>query len=123
MITANDVKEKLTTFLGEEVNKISDSNPMIAFFRPIIDRIINGNIDKLDNTLSLLADDKGHIDVHNILKEMINSLMNTKPFTMNIGLFGDLEIGNGIVKMEVPFTDKCITLNSDDIVRFRRMFM
>lgn len=123
MITAKDVKEKLTTFLGEEVTKISNSNPMIAFFKPIIDRIINGNINKLDDMLKLLENDKGHIDVTHILSEMTNSLMTTQPFTLDVGLFGNIEIGNGIVKMDVPFTDKSITLNSDDITRFRRMFL
>lgn len=123
MITAQDVKEKLSMFLNKEVNKIADTNTMIAFFKPIIDRIINGNIDKLDNMLALLANEDGHIDVPNILNEMISSLMNTKPFTLDTGLFGDISIGDGLIKIEVPFTSKQITLNSDDVMKFRQMFL
>lgn len=123
MITAQDVKEKLSMFLDKEVNKIANTNTMIAFFKPIIDRIINGNIDKLDNMLALLANEDGHIDVPNILNEMISSLMNTKPFTLDTGLFGDISIGDGLIKIEVPFTSKQITLNSDDVMKFRQMFL
>ena len=123
MITAQDVKEKLSMFLDKEVNKIASTNTMIAFFKPIIDRIINGNIDKLDNMLALLANEDGHIDVPNILNEMISSLMNTKPFTLDTGLFGDAVIGDGLIKIEVPFTSKQITLNSDDVMKFRQMFL
>lgn len=123
MITAQDVKEKLSMFLDKEVNKIANTNTMIAFFKPIIDRIINGNIDKLDNMLALLANEDGHIDVPNILNEMISSLMNTKPFTLDAGLFGDIVIGDGLIKIEVPFTSKYITLNSDDVMKFRQMFL
>lgn len=123
MITAQIVKEKLSMFLDKEVNKIANTNTTIAFFKPIIDRIINGNIDKLDNMLALLANEDGHIDIPNILNEMISSLMNTKPFTLDTGLFGDIVIGDGLIKIEVPFTSKYITLNSDDIMKFRQMFL
>lgn len=122
MITAKDVKEKLHIFLTEEINQLSNNTPLIAFFKPIIDRIINSNLDRLDNMLELLANDKGHIDVKGILTEMTTSLINSNPFKLDTGL-GDITIGNGLVKMDVPFTGKSITLNTDDIARFRQMFV
>ena len=123
MTTIDNIKNKFSDFLQMEINKISGNHPMIAFVKPVIERIIKGNIDKLDDILHLLADEKGHVDITGILGEMTNSLMTTKPFVTDLGALGELEIGNGTIKMAIPLTNKSIVLNSDDVTRFRQMFL
>ena len=47
--------------------------------------------------------------------------METRPFVIDTGLLGDVEIGNGQIKLKVPMIDKTISLTMQDINKFRQM--
>jgi hypothetical protein len=49
--------------------------------------------------LDLISDDDGNIDVETIITEMAESVMDTKPFTVNTEFLGNIEIGGGIIKL------------------------
>lgn len=42
-------------------------------------------------------------------------------FLIDTGVLGDVEIGNGQIKLKVPMIDKTISLTMQDINKFRQM--
>lgn len=109
------VVDKARDYVINQVNILAKTNPLISFTKPLIVRIIDNNIDKVNKTLSLLADKDGNIDVESLMTEMIESVMNTKPFNIHTSFIGDINIGDGRIILSMPFTDKNIVFNQSDL--------
>lgn len=115
--------EKLKIFLTKQINNLAMTNPMISFSKPLILRIINNNIYKVSNFLSMVADENGNIDVQTLIPEMIQSVMTTQPFTFDTGFLGELEIGGGFIKMNIPMTKNQIVFGRNDLDMLREIFL
>ena len=115
--------EILKIFLNKQINSLAMTNPLISFSKPLITRIVNNKIDQADGFLSMLADSKGEIDVQSLIPEMIQSVMNTRPFTYHTEFLGDLEIGGGFIKMNIPMTNNQIVLGKADLDTLRDLFI
>ena len=114
--------EKLKLFLTRQVNSLAMTNPIIGFSKPIITRVINNNIHKANGFLSMLADENGEIDVQSLIPEMIQSVMTTRPFVYHTEFLGDLEIGGGFIKMNIPLTNNQIVLGKTDLDTLKELF-
>lgn len=115
MMEVSKVISKVREYVINQVNILAKTNPLIGFTKPLIVRIIDNNIDKADKTLSLLADKNGNIDIENIVSEMIESVMNTKPFDIHTSFMGDINIGDGRIILNIPFIDKNLVFNQSDL--------
>ncbi|MEE1476282.1 hypothetical protein [Fusobacterium sp.] len=73
--------------------------------------------------LDLIADKDGNIDIENILTEMMENLMTTNPFTFKTSFVGDIEIGGGEIKFNLPLTNKRLVLNMTDLETFKEMLI
>ena len=111
--------DKLISSLGgyliKQVEGIASTNPLIAFAKPIIVRIINNKISTITPFLDMLKDGQGNIDISGILTDMTTSVMDSKSFNINVPIIGDITIGNGHIKLPIPYTDQVIVLNRQDI--------
>ena len=114
--------EKLKIFLGKQINSLAVNNPLIAFAQPMISRIVNNKLNNASGFLSMLADDSGEIDTKALIPEMIQSVMNTKPFIYHTEFLGDLEIGGGFIKLNIPMTNNQIVLGRNDLEDLKRIF-
>lgn len=114
MVDRKVIIDKLVALIDTKLNEVALSNPMFMVFRPIISRAINNNIGKLDSILKLVQDKNGQIDVEGILSEMTDNLLiaQVKKYSNDIG---GLEIGNGSVKIDIPFINKTLVFDSTDI--------
>ena len=112
-------KEQLTIRLKEYINtqiiQISQNNPIVAFMKPLLTRALNKNFNKIDNYLNLISDNNGNIDIENILSEMMDSIIHTETFNINTPIIGNIEIGNGQIKINIPLTDKRLVFNNQDL--------
>jgi hypothetical protein len=115
--------ETLKIFLNKQINSLAMTNPLISFSKPLITRIVNNKLDQADGFLSMLADSNGEIDVQSLIPEMIQSVMSTRPFTYHTGFLGDLEIGGGFIKMNIPMTNNQIVLGKADLDTLRDLFI
>ena len=115
--------ETLKIFLNKQINSLAMTNPLISFSKPLITRIVNNKIDQADGFLSMLADSNGEIDVQSLIPEMIQSVMSTRPFTYHTEFLGDLEIGGGFIKMNIPMTNNQIVLGKADLDTLRDLFI
>lgn len=98
-----------------EISKIATSTPLVSFMSPLISRALSNAIDRLSQPLHLIADKEGNIDVSNILTEMSQNLINTTPFIVEIPSIGPLYIGNGTIKIDIPYTNKNLMLDQNDL--------
>lgn len=114
--------DKLKIFLNKQINSLALTNPVISFSKPIIIRIVNNNIHKANGFLSMLADENGDIDVQSLIPEMIQSVMTTRPFVYHTEFLGDLEIGGGFIKMNMPLTNNQIVLGKTDLDVLKELF-
>lgn len=114
-MTPDRLISALKMYLVKQIDGIAGTNPLIAFTKPIINRVIDNKISSLSPFLDLLKDSQGNIDLTGIITEMTTSVMDTKTFNINVPIIGDITIGNGHIKFPIPYTDQVIVLNRQDI--------
>lgn len=110
-----EVITKVKEYIINQINILAKTNPIIGFTKPLIVRVLDNNINKANKMLSLLADSNGNIDIENIITEMVDSVMNTKTFTIHTSFIGDVNIGDGKIILNIPFMDKSLVFNSEDL--------
>lgn len=110
-----EVTTKVKEYIINQINILAKTNPIIGFTKPLIVRVLDNNINKANKMLSLLADSNGNIDIENIITEMVDSVMNTKTFTIHTSFIGDVNIGDGKIILNIPFMDKSLVFNSEDL--------
>jgi hypothetical protein len=121
MITIPRLIESLQRYVDVQITEMAKTNPMMGFMKPLISRAAYNAIGKADKALTLLADKDGNIDIGAILTEMTESLMTTQPFTINTSFIGDIVIGNGTIKVGIPYTERNLVFNSSDLQNLREM--
>lgn len=123
MVTVAQLTDNLKSFVSLQLDGMVKSNPIVGFMKPFITRALDKNLGKVTKTLDLISDKEGNIDIENIITEMMENLMSTNPFTLNTSFIGDIEIGGGEIKFNLPFTSKRLVLNITDLETFKEMLI
>lgn len=121
MVNVLKISDNLKSYINTQLTNMSQDNPMINFMKPLISRAIDKNFSKVNNALYLIADVDGNVDIESILEEMMHNVINSKPFTFNTSMVGDIEIGGGNIKLNVPLTNKKLVLDISDLETFKEM--
>lgn len=114
-MTVLQLTDNLKTYIVSQLDSLSKTTPMIGFMKPLITRALDKNFSKVTNALTLISDENGNIDIENILTEMIENVMSTNPFSINTSFIGNIEIGGGMIKLNIPLTDKRLIFNLTDL--------
>lgn len=119
MVDRKVIIDKIVSFVDMKLSEMSASNPFILLIRPVVARVVNNNIEKLDSILKLIQDKNGKIDIEGILSEMIDNLIvaQVKKYP---NVLGGVELGNGSIRVNIPFLDKAIVFDSTDIETFKQ---
>lgn len=117
-----ETTEKLKIFLNRQINSLAINNPIIAFTQPLITRVVNNKLNNAHGFLSMLADETGEIDTKALIPEMIQSVTNTKPFIYHTEFLGDIEIGGGYIKFNIPTTTNQLVLGRNDLEELKQIF-
>lgn len=123
MVAVLQLTDKLKTYISTQLDSMSKTSPMIGFIKPLITRALDKNFSKITKALDLIADENGNVDVEGILTEMMENLMTTQPFTFKTSFVGDIEVGNGNIKLNIPLTDKKLVFNMTDLENFKEMLI
>ena len=115
MLTTGQLLTNIKEYLIVQLDSLSKSTPVIGIAKPLISRILNNNLDKIESLLELIADKDGNIDAEQIIDEMVNNIINANTFKINTGFIGDIEVGGGNIKINIPLTDKKLVLNQNDL--------
>ena len=114
--------ETLKLFLGKQINSLANNNPLIAFAQPVISKVVNNKLNNMHGFLSMLADESGEIDTKTLVSEMVQNVMTTKPFVYHTDILGDLEIGGGFIKINIPMTNNQLVLGRNDLEELKQLF-
>ena len=123
MVTIMQLTDNLKSYISLQLESMAKTNPMIGFMKPLITRALDKNFSKISKALDLIADKDGNIDIENILTEMMENLMTTNPFTFKTSFVGDIEIGGGEIKFNLPLTNKKLVLDMTDLETFKEMLI
>lgn len=123
MMTVMQLNENIKSYILAQIDNLSMNNPLIGFMKPIVVRGLDKSVFKATKALDLIADEEGKIDVEGIVAEMIDTVKTSKPFTVNTSFIGDIEIGEGHVKMNIPFANKRLVLDSNDLDILKEMLI
>ena len=115
MITKQGLIASLKIFANTQLDKIAKDTPMLALAKPLIQRGLNNNINKVSSYLDFIANEKGEIDIENILPEMINSVMTIESFPINAGAFGDIIVGGGYIRVTIPYINREVVFDHKDL--------
>ena len=109
------IAEHLKYFLSSQIDNMAKSTPLLSLMKPLVTRAIDNNFNKVHTALNLIADSNGEIDIENIVDEMMDNLINTRPFVVHTSFVGDIELGDGLIKINIPFTNRRLVFNKNDI--------
>ena len=123
MISTIQLSNNLKSYLVTQIDKISNNIPIINLTKPLITRALNKKFSEVTKLLDLIADDNGNIDIENILPEMIGNIMNAEPFIFNTPFLGDIELGGGSIKLNIPLTDKKLVLGEEDLKALKELLI
>ena len=91
-------------------------NQVILGGDPLLGSSMVGN--SLDEQLQLIEKYKQNLEAAKQLRQMEN-LMTTNPFSFKTSFIGDIEIGGGQIKFNLPLTNKRLVLNMSDLEAFK----
>lgn len=114
--------ETLKLFLGKQITSLANNNPLIAFAQPVITKVVNNKLNNMHGFLSMLADESGEIDTKTLVSEMVQNVITTKPFVYHTDILGDLEIGGGFIKINIPMTNNQLVLGRNDLEELKQLF-
>ena len=117
MVSKDKIMSTVVSFLNIKLDEIGANIPLLTLFRPMVTAGINNKLNKLDNILSFVADDKGLIDAEKIIGEMLDNLI-VMPIQYFPDVFKGLHIGKGVIGIDIPFINQTIEFNSADIESF-----
>nr|DAI06267.1 MAG TPA: hypothetical protein [Crassvirales sp.] len=123
MITVAQLINNLKAYIASQLDAMSKNTPIISFMKPLITRVLDKNFNKLTKVFDLIANDDGNVDIEEILTEMTESVINTDPFIFKTSFIGDVEIGGGQIKINLPLTDKRLVLNMTDLETLKEMLI
>lgn len=115
MVSIMQLSENLKKYLISQIDTLSGSTPVVGFMKPLIVRALDKNMDKIHNALDIISDKDGNVDIENILVEMLDNVSTMKPFTFDTSFMGEIEIGGGEIKLNIPFINKRLILNQSDL--------
>lgn len=119
MVDRKVIIDKIVSFVDMKLSELSATNPFVLIIRPIVARVVNNNIEKVDSILKLVQDKDGKVDVEGILSETIDNLL-VAQIKKYPDVLGGVEIGNGTIKVNIPFVDKAVVFDSSDIEMFKQ---
>lgn len=120
-MNANILAERVRGYINSQIVRAASDNPVIGFMKPVITRVVDNNVQKIEDSLKLIADKEGNIDIEGIMTEMLDSVMSSKPFTINTSFIGDIEIGEGLIKMNLPVVNKRLAFNMSDLQELKTL--
>lgn len=117
------IMDNLHRFIDMKLSTLAQENPLLALIKPLAARAIDNNLYKIEFLLKQVSDKDGLVDIDGILTEMSENILNTKPFKLDTGLLGELEIGSGKIKIDIPMMNKSLVLNQQDLLELKNMLI
>lgn len=114
-INAEKLSSNIYDYFTNQIEALSINNPIIKLSKPILNNLLKNNISKLDKYLNMIAKEDGTIDIEEILDDMFKTINDPNRFDISVPILGDIKIGNSTVELNIPYVNKGLILDSDDL--------
>lgn len=114
-LNTEDIIHNIDDYFNAQLESLSIDNPIIKLGKPIIKNLLKNNIGKLSKYLNMLSKEDGTIDIEEILTDMLNTVETSDKFKVEVPILGDVEIGKGTLSVTIPYINKGLILNMDDL--------
>lgn len=115
MVQKDTIIYELTNFVNSKLDVLSKDNPLFNMvIRPYIEEVISVNIDKIDNILTPITRSDGMININGIIDNITDRILVSQLTKIN-----GIEIGNGVIKINIPMMNKSILLTKEDFTDFK----
>lgn len=122
MIEVAKVKEKLVSYITNQIDVLGESNTAIKLVKPLAKRAVINHIDSFDKFINAIAKD-GKVDVEGILTEEMEIIKSIDNFDFTIPYLGDGNISAGNITLSIPFINKGIVFNQSDLETFKQLLI
>lgn len=119
MVNIVEFSDRFQKYINLQLDNMAKNTPVVGLAKPIVSRMINKNFDKVHQFMSALSDKDGNIDIEGIMNEMMEKIKEPQIFSVDIPLLHTVEIGNGNIVFTLPFINKRILLNMNDLELLR----
>lgn len=114
MITKIEFIERFRVYVDMQINSICGDSLIGNFMKPLVKRGIENKLSEVETFINLFVNKEGNIDIGGIIDEMSVNVIQSKPFTKELGELGNIEIGEGKVKLNIPAIDKRLVYTEAD---------
>lgn len=115
----NVIMDRLSSYADLQLLNLSKNNALIALTKPLIIRALNNNLYKLEFVLKQISDKDGLVDIDNILSEMIENITSVQSSKIDTGIIGEFEIKDRTIKINLPFVNKALVFNKQDLLNLK----
>lgn len=118
-MTPIEITEHLRKYLNTQLTGLMNDNMSLCFIKPFIDRVVDKNIHKIKKLLNIVTDDSGNVDIESLIDDITNNLVNSQVFVYPTDVLGDIIIGEGKIKINIPIIQKELVFNKNDLIDFK----
>ena len=113
----NDVVNGTKQYIFNVIDDLAKTDFIFGAGRPLGRMIVENNINKLSKLLNIASDENGEIDIEKLIDDTIESTLNSKQAIYPISSFGNIEFGNGGMKLNI--LNKYIKFDSADFIKLK----
>lgn len=121
MVTVETLKEAIVSFVNSKLTYILGTGIGAKAFKPVIVMGLRNNVDKIDGFVKFLADKDGKIDVISLVNQYEETILNDADITTLDVLNGNIDIGDGKIKISHPYLKKDVFFNKNDVDEFKEL--
>ena len=118
-MNVNNISKGTKEFIFSSLDNLANNDFKSSFIRPFVKTAIENNFYKVENFLNTIADKDGNINIEKLIDDIINSVLNGKKGSLDLNPIGELEVGDGGVKIIIPSLNTYYKFNSNDFIELK----
>lgn len=115
MVTKDQIISEITNYAVSKINTLSDKSILFDIVvKPFISEVVEVNMQKLDNVLSLVTNEQGLINADRLITNITDNLI-VSPIKNFKGVF----VGDGKIEINLPMIGGSIVFDKSDFEELR----
>lgn len=115
MVTKDQIISEITNYAVSKINTLSDKSILFDIVvKPFISEVVEVNMQKLNNVLSLVTNEQGLINADRLITNITDNLI-VSPIKNFKGVF----VGDGKIEINLPMIGGSIVFDKSDFEELR----
>ena len=106
-------------FIFSSLDSLAQNNFKTNLINPFVKTAIENNFYKVENLLKAIADKDGNIDIEKLINDIVSSILNGTQGSLDLGLIGNVNIGNGGITLNIPSLNTFYKFDSNDFIELK----